>query len=62
VGDAILAGVACGVFSSIPEGVAAMVTLKETVNPGKNVSIYEESYRRYCDLDRTLSDYFTRNY
>jgi len=62
VGDAILAGVACGVFTSIPEGVAAMVTLKETVKPGKDVAVYEESYRRYCDLDRTLSDYFTRNY
>jgi xylulokinase len=62
VGDAILAGVACGIFASIPEGVSRMVSLKETVKPGKDVAVYEESYRRYCDLDRTLSDYFTRNY
>jgi sugar (pentulose or hexulose) kinase len=62
VGNAILAGVACGIFNSIPDGVAAMVAVKETIQPGKDVAVYEEAYRRYCDLDITLSNYFTRNY
>ena len=62
VGDAILAGVACGVFKSIEEGVKAMVYVKKTIQPGKNVAIYEAAYQRYCDLDRSLSGYFSRNY
>ena len=62
VGDAILAGVACGVFSSIEEGTRAMVALKERVLPGANVAVYERAYRRYCELDESLSGYFKRNY
>jgi xylulokinase len=62
VGDAILAGVACGVFPSISEGVNSMVHVKKTVLPGKDVAVYENAYRRYCDLDETLSGFFRRNY
>lgn len=62
VGDAILAGVACGVFASAAEGVASMVRLNEKITPGKNVSAYQEAYQRYCDLDGSLADYFRRNY
>ena len=62
VGDAILAGVACGVFKTIAEGVAAMVTLKKTIQPGNDVSVYEKAYARYCDLDETLSGYFRIEY
>lgn len=61
VGDAILAGVACGVFASISEGVAQMVKVKAKYVPGKDVKVYEQSYQRYCALDRCMADYF-RNY
>lgn len=62
VGDAILAGVACGVFKTITEGVNAMVRVRKTILPGNDVAVYETAYRRYCDLDESLSDYFRRNY
>jgi xylulokinase len=62
VGDAILAGVACGVFASAAEGVEAMVRLNEKITPGKNVAIYEKAYQRYCELDGSLAGYFKRNY
>lgn len=62
VGDAILAGVACGVFGSIAEGVQSMVRVKKVLHPGKDVDVYELAYQRYCDLDRTLNGYFKRNY
>lgn len=62
VGDAILAGVACGVFQSIAEGVHSMVRIKHSIQPGKDVAVYERAYQRYCDLDKTLFDYFKRNY
>jgi len=62
VGDAILAGVACGVFQSIADGVHSMVRIKHSIQPGKDVEVYEHAYQRYCDLDKTLFDYFKRNY
>ena len=62
VGDAILAGVACGVFDSASKGVEAMVRVNEKITPGKNVAAYEAAYQRYCELDGSLADYFKRNY
>lgn len=62
VGDAILAGVACGVYASVKEGVEAMVRLQERVFPGENVKAYEKAYQRYCGLDISLADYFKQNY
>jgi len=62
LGDAILAGAACGVFSSIAEGCQAMVTVKEEIRPGWQAEPYEAAYRRYLDLDQSLSGYFKRNY
>ncbi|MBA4383515.1 MAG: hypothetical protein C0410_02145 [Anaerolinea sp.] len=62
VGDAILAGVACGVFSSVAEGVEAMVRLHEEISPGENVNAYEKPYQRYCELDSSLVNYFKQNY
>ncbi|MHC1783609.1 MAG: FGGY-family carbohydrate kinase [Anaerolineaceae bacterium] len=61
VGDAILAGVACGGFKTVAEGVDAMVRIKETIYPGPDMEVYQATYRRYCDLDTTLTGYFTRN-
>ncbi len=62
VGDAILAGVACGVFPSIVDGVEKMVSLHDCILPGDNVNAYEEAYQRYCKLDSSLADYFRKNY
>jgi len=62
LGDAILAGVASGIFSSIEDGCNAMVRVKESLPPDGEVETYAESYRRYCDLDRQLFDYFKRTY
>jgi xylulokinase len=62
VGDAILAGVACGVFAMAAEGVASMVRLNEKITPGKNAAAYQVAYQRYCELDGSLAGYFRRNY
>ena len=62
LGDAILAGVACGVFRSIEEGCARMVIAKEKVLPGPNSSAYQLAYKRYCDLDSCLAGFFKRSY
>ena len=62
LGDAILAGVACGIFASIEAGCDAMVAIKESIQPDAEAASYPEPYRRFCDLDRQLSDYFRRGY
>jgi xylulokinase len=62
LGDAILAGVASGIFSSIEDGCNAMVRVKESLPPDGESETYAEPYRRYCDLDRQLFDYFKRTY
>lgn len=62
LGDAILAGVACGVFQSIEEGCNSMVAVKESIQPDGDARAYIEPYRLYCDLDQRLSDYFKRGY
>ncbi len=62
VGDAILAGIACGVFESTTEGMKTMVQLKEKILPGKNATVYEEAYQRYCKLDYCMANYFKQNY
>jgi xylulokinase len=58
LGDAILAGVASGVFPSIEAGCRTMVAVKETIQPNAQAAAYEGPYRRYCELDRQLFDYF----
>ena len=62
VGDAILAGVACGIYQTVAEGVKAMVRLQAKVLPGENVDAYQKAYERYCGLDNSLADYFKQNY
>jgi len=61
LGDAILAGVASGVFPSIEAGCEAMVAVKEVIQPSAQAVAYAEPYRRYCELDRQLFDYFKRS-
>ncbi len=62
IGDAILAGVACGIFSSVADGVKRMVRLRDRILPDDHVAEYETAYQRYCDLDRTLVNYFKNQY
>jgi xylulokinase len=62
IGDAILAGVACGTFGSVTDGVEVMVRLHEKILPGANVDVYEKAYQRYCELDSRLANYFRQNY
>jgi len=60
LGDAILGGVATGVFASLEEGIKQMVALADMTNPGPNQVTYDGLYARYCDLDDTLDQYFRR--
>jgi len=62
LGDAILAGVADGVFKSIEDGCAQMVNVQDKVEPDIQAEKYIPLYQRYCDLDQTLNDYFYRQY
>ncbi len=62
LGDAILAGVAAGIFPSIEAGCNAMVRVRESLPPGANAEAYAESYQRYCELDRQLFDFYKRAY
>ncbi len=62
LGDAILAGVAGGIFNSIEEGCQQMVALKDKITPTEQVADYIAAYQRYCDLDQTLTDYYHRQY
>jgi xylulokinase len=60
LGDAILAGMACGAFSSLEQGCQAMVSVKDRYLPGENVAAYRAAYENYCDLDQTLDGYYRR--
>jgi xylulokinase len=62
LGDAILAGVATGVFRTIEDGCAQMVTLQDKIVPDFQSGDYFAAYQRYCDLDQTLNDYYHRQY
>ena len=62
LGDAILAGAACGVFSSVAEACAQMVAIKERIQPGKQQNAYKKAYERYDNLNRCLGPYFRSNY
>ena len=61
-GDAILAGVAAGIYTSIEEGCQKMVVRKETFMPNQDAPSYQTLYSHYCDLDLGLSDYFKSAY
>lgn len=62
LGDAILAGVASGVFASIEEGCGRMVAERGRMLPGPSAAAYADGYRRYCDLNDSLDGYFRRSY
>lgn len=60
LGDAILGGVAAGIFGSLREGAQKMAALADRIEPGPNVEIYEAAYRRYCELDSLLDEFFRK--
>lgn len=62
LGDAILAGVACGVFESIQQGCDSMVMVKECYFPGKDIEVYAQAYQRYVDLDGKMDGFFLQYY
>ncbi len=62
LGDAILAGVACGVFNSIQAGCENMVAFGDKFHPGQDVEDYKKAYRQYINLDQTLDGFFITNY
>jgi xylulokinase len=62
LGDAILAGVASGVFASIEEGCQAMVAIKQTIPPSEQANAYVQPYQRYLALDRQLAGYYKQHY
>lgn len=62
LGDAILAGVASGVFPSIQAGCKSMVRLKDHFQPGKMVGAYLRPYKLFCDLDLALAEYYRKAY
>jgi len=62
LGDAILAGTACGVFSSIFEACAQMVAIKQRILPGAQRTAYERPYQQFCDLNQCLAPFFRSNY
>jgi len=62
LGDAILAGVASGVFGSVEQGCQAMVQPGRIYPPGEQADLYDVPFRRYDDLDRSLAPHFRRSY
>jgi xylulokinase len=62
VGDAILGGVATGLFFSIEDACQIMVHTSSRVEPTDSTVDYNKFYQRYIDLDKTLKEYFKRNY
>jgi xylulokinase len=62
LGDAILAGAACGIFTSVDEACARMVTIKTRIHPSDQQAAYQKAYQRYDDLNRCLGPYFRSNY
>ncbi len=62
LGDAIIAGVAAGIFQSIEAGCKAMVAVKEVIQPDEQVQAYINPYRLYCALDSRLAGYFKQGF
>jgi len=63
LGDALLAGVAVGVFSTYEEGVREMVAIAEKLEPNSlNTAVYENAYENYCQLYDTLEPLFRKQF
>lgn len=62
LGDAILAGFACGIFKTVKEGCQTMVAIKERILPNEEMHSYIKPYQLYCKLDQTLAEYYKQVY
>ncbi len=62
LGNAILAGVACGLFKTVADGCRVMVAAHEKFVPDREAQAYILPYQKYCELDRVLSEYYSRVY
>jgi xylulokinase len=62
LGDAILAALACGMYSSAAEACASMVAVQDRLQPGPARFDYEKAYRRYIELNTALVPYFRVSY
>jgi len=61
LGAAILAGVGCGTFDSVEEGVAAMVRLERLFEPdSRQASAYEPWFARYREMWPLMRDFLRR--
>ena len=60
-GDAMIAGVAVGVFDDLPAASSAMVALQDRYEPNPATRIaYDDAYGRYLRLFDTLRPLFTK--
>lgn len=62
LGDAILAGAACGIFSSVDEACSQMVAIRDRIEPSLHQAAYEKAFQRYNELNQCLGPYFRANY
>jgi xylulokinase len=58
LGDAMLAGVACGELSGLAEASQSMVSISGRWVPGEQQPAYRASYTRYKELNATLDPFF----
>jgi len=61
-GDAILSGVASGIFPSIEQGCRQMVEIHERAYPGRDQASYQKAYVHYLNLDDELFEFYKSNY
>ncbi len=60
LGGAMLAAVACGVFSSVEEAAEKIVRVTETIEPEPElVEKYERQYQKFAKIYPTVKDLFT---
>ena len=60
LGGAMLAAVACGVFSSVEEAAEKIVRVTETIEPEPELlEKYERQYQKFAKIYQTVKDLFT---
>jgi xylulokinase len=59
-GAALLAGVGAGVYEDVREACARTIRVTDSVEPGANVSVYEDYYPTYRELYPALAPLFKR--
>jgi xylulokinase len=63
LGDAMLASVAVGAYSSLLESSQAMVSLGETIPPNPDISgVYQAAFQRYVQLNDVMAPVFRQQF